>query len=179
MELENKNVSVDDCYTDLGLSSGAVSKWFYENRNEMQYHNYYHFLLSALPMELIEEEPILKTIHDRFPIKVIAISKFYPYTNHRWHMDTDRSVSLNMLLEHERSHVLFRYPDPENDPNLIGCQRIHELNYNLNHFTLFNTQVEHTITNYEGYRYSFCIMMADKETNYYQVKEYMEQHESI
>ena len=174
--MEMKNVTMNDCVTLLGQSSGAVYNYLIQNRDNMEYFNYYHFFLSPLPLELIEEEPILKRIHNRFPIEGMGISKFFPYTNHRWHKDTDRGLSINMLLEHQRSHVLFRYPDPYNDQKIVGCQRIHEVNYEPNKFYLFNTQEEHTISNYEGDRYTFIMKFKQNkdEIDYYQVKEYYE-----
>ena len=170
------DIKIEDCVTPLETSSGAIYDYFQKNRETMPYYNYYHFYLSPLPQELIEEEPVLKKIHDQYPIEGMGISKFYPFTNHRWHMDTDRGLSVNMLLEHERSHVLFKYKDPERNPGLIGCERIHEVNYKPQRFYLFNTQIEHTISNFEGERYTFIMkFVQDKsEINYYDVLKYYE-----
>ena len=169
-------VTLSDCVTPLEKSSGAIYSYFDKNRDSMAYYNYYHFYLSPLPMELIDEEPVLKKIHSAYPIEGMGISKFYPWTNHRWHQDTDRGLSVNMLLEHERSHVLFRYDDTEQNVGMVGCRRIHEINYEPNRFYLFNTQIEHTISNFEGYRYTFIMkFVQDKdEINYYDALEYYE-----
>jgi len=174
-------LTVRDCATKLGKSTSVV-EYFHENKENFDFLYYYNFLLTRLPQSLIQEEDVLRKINDKFTIKNIGISKFYPYINHTWHTDTRRGVTINMLLQHTRSNVMFRYQSgnkelnfEENFNNKMNYNLI-EVNYEPNNFYLYNTQIEHEVFNFENERYIFTMEFEQDKTelNYYDVLRYYE-----
>lgn len=75
-----------------------------------------------------------------------------PNQYYQLHKDTDRGVSINMLLEQE--DALCAFADPEKKETV-------KLDYELNKLYLFNTQVPHTVLNFTGDRYLFTTRFSD------------------
>jgi len=175
-------IKLEDVCRPLEKSSGAIVDYFNKNRDTMEFHSFYNFLISPLPKSLINEEPLLKKLHQSFPIETLVISKFKTFTNHRWHIDEfpARGVSVNMLIEHTRSHILWKYKDDSGDLDYVGFDRFHECSYEPAHtWFLFNTQVEHTIFNYEGDRYVFVMKFENDAFDELCFEDILKYYESI
>lgn len=103
------------------------------------------------------KESLLKTINEAYPIKTCMIIRMSPNTSYNWHKDFYRGVTINMLIEHSNSHCLFGdVVDRFND-------NITELNYEVGHFYLFNTQHRHCVINFEKPRYLFSTVFEQEK----------------
>jgi hypothetical protein len=80
-----------------------------------------------------------------------------PNTTYNWHVDSDRKVGLNMLLQDGQSHCLFATEDFG-----VRCV-VEELQYQPNSYYVFNTQVPHMVLNLEQPRYLFSLEFLDKD----------------
>lgn len=90
----------------------------------------------------------LKEINKEFPLIRAGILRMMPNQMYHWHKDETRQVSINMLLTaHSSSNCLFG--EPINRDNIVFT----ELKYNPNTLYLFNTQVLHTVINFEQPRF--------------------------
>lgn len=74
-----------------------------------------------------------------------------PNTCYNWHIDTERSVGINMLLSDVNSKCLF-----SENPNSVVSE-FEELVYEPNTYYIFNTQKPHSVLNFEGDRYLFSV----------------------
>ena len=93
-----------------------------------------------IPAELICREPFFNWLMAREPFQA-GLIKMLPWETYGWHTDSDRGVSINMLLEHESSLVSF-------STNVYGIMKpIHPHEYELTRYYVFNTQVPHMILN--------------------------------
>lgn len=96
--------------------------------------------------------PTLKEINNEFPITRAGILKMSPNQSYHWHKDESRQVSINMLLSaHSSSNCLFGVP--KNSDNMYFT----ELKYKSNTLYLFNTQVLHTVINFQETRFLFSV----------------------
>ena len=174
-------LTIKDCVSPLGKST-AVVDYFNSNKENFDFVYYYSFPTTRLPYDLIYEDEVLRIINEKFPIMHIGVLKLHPFINHTWHTDTRRGVCLNMLLQHTRSNVFFRYQSGnkknnfEEDFNNKMNYNFIEVNYEPNTFYLYNNQIEHEIFNYENERYMFTLEFEQDKTelNYYDVLRYYE-----
>ena len=102
------------------------------------YEEWQHVI--QIPEELICREPFFKWLMAREPFQA-GLIKMLPRETYGWHTDSDRGVSINMLLDHESSIVAF-------STKLTGIMKpIHPHTYEMGRFYVFNTQVPHMILN--------------------------------
>ena len=120
--------------------------------------DYYNFKATLVPPEILFQDDFFKWLVKRYDF-IAGILKLDPYTCYDWHTDTRRGVGINMLLTPQsRSFCAFA---PDRDEEVF---KIEELSYKPNTYYIFNTQVEHTVYNFETTRYLLSIEFA-KEKN--------------
>jgi hypothetical protein len=134
---------------------------------------HYNFDAKRIPPEIIFQDDFFIWLSHRYSF-VAGILKLDPYTCYDWHTDTRRGVGINMLLTpFDRSVCAFA-------PNKEGAVfEIEELKYKPATYYLFNTQVSHTVYNFETTRYlmsvefakdknelTFDDLVSDIQTNY-------------
>ena len=111
---------------------------------------YYNFRAKPIPHEVIVKDRFLQWLSARYEF-IAGVIKMEPYEQYDWHIDTRRGVSINMLLEHDDSAVLF-----SDDPFML-VKKIYPYKYEPDTYYLFNTQVAHCVINYSKPRYLFSI----------------------
>jgi hypothetical protein len=116
------------------------------------WYEYYNFTARAVPNEpLIELDPLFKWLSTRYSF-VTGVLRMDPYTCYDWHTDTRRGVGINMsLTPMMRSSSMFA---PQKEGQVF---KIAELQYKPNTYYLYNTQVPHTVYNYETTRFMFSV----------------------
>jgi hypothetical protein len=118
---------------------------------------YYNFNAKRVPPEIIFQDEFFIWLSHRYSF-VAGILKLDPYICYDWHKDTRRGVGINMLLTpHSRSFCVF---GPDRDEEVF---KIEELPYKPMTYYLFNTQVEHTVYNFETTRYLLSIEFAKEK----------------
>jgi len=131
------------------------SEYIYSiNPTGLDYSDYFGFDTASLPLDLIQVEPVLSYINSKFSITNIVVLRMPPNRCYKWHQDDVRGVSVNMLLSsvNNHSHCLFSKRWVNNDQIEID-----ELVYLPKKLYLFNTQVPHTVINFDSMRYMFSL----------------------
>jgi hypothetical protein len=111
---------------------------------------YFNFDLVLLPTEILQKDPFLQNVSSKFRLRA-GVLRLPTNTCYDWHTDDERGVAINMLLTPEvRSNCLFT---KGGDTSF----KFEELVYEPDTFYIFNTQVEHTVLNYEKPRYLLSV----------------------
>ena len=116
----------------------------------------HYFGWDSIPIEkaIWRQEPILKNINDYFPISHVGILIMEPFKCYKWHVDTERTVGLNLLLNgFNTSHTIFSENYRETADQ---CDTVH-LKYEKNHFYAFNTKIYHTVFNLSEKRHLLSV----------------------
>ena len=145
-------------YYEIGRKSTIKDALFDFAITPSEWIKYYNFDAKVVPQEILVEDDFFKWLFQRYSF-IAGILRLDPYTCYDWHVDTRRGVGINMLLTPmTRSFCAFKF-----DPDQLVF-RIDELKYKPNTYYLFNTQVPHTVYNFETTRYLFSIEFAkDKD----------------
>ena len=144
-------IDYKNCYRKIGKS--IVLKDYFENQN-LSFQKYYGFDVSFVPLEIILAEPVLKEINDRYEISTGGIIRLDSNRCYKWHSDSNRGVSINLLLNPEiESLVLFGNSVFDSDDQY----EILKFEYEKDTFYLFNTQMMHTVINFDLPRYLFTV----------------------
>ena len=160
-------------YYEIGRKSTIKDEVFDFAISPSEWMPYYNFDAKQLPHELIYQDEFFRWLSQRYSF-IAGVLRLDPYTCYNWHTDTRRGVGINMLLTpNTRSFCAFAF-----DLNQLVF-KIEELKYKPNTYYLFNTQVPHTVYNFETTRYllsvefakdkdelSFNDLLKDIQTNY-------------
>ena len=136
-------------YKDLQDFAFSPSEWM----------PYYNFNAKRVPPEIIFQDEFFVWLSHHYSF-VAGVLKLDPYVCYDWHTDTRRGVGINMLLTPptQRQACLFKV---DSDQNVF---KIDELKYKPSTYYIFNTQVPHTVFNFETTRYLMSIEFAkDKD----------------
>jgi hypothetical protein len=144
------------CYQKINKPSVFINDYF---QSSIKYHNwqiYRGWNSTEIPLEqTLNNEPVLKTLDERFKIAHLGILLMDPNNFYKWHVDGERGVSINMLLTYDSpSYCLFGDPNYEN----ITQTEFIKLEYQPNTFYIFNTQWPHSVINFDKPRYMFTVM---------------------
>lgn len=126
-------------------------------------------VILRVPDELGDLCSTLKQLRESFEGSKYFLLKSEPYTFYSWHTDSVRGCAVNMLLQGFDSHSDF----------YIGHRKdlmhtIQPLRYQPSKLYLYNTSVDHSMTNYAGERLLFS-MTIYKPITYRQVVERCEE----
>ena len=145
-------------YYEVGTKSTIKDEVFDIAITPGEWVKYFNFDARPILPEVILKDDFFKWLADRYSF-MGGVLRLDPYTCYNWHTDTRRGVGINMLLTpNTRSYCAFGF-----DPSQLVF-KIEELKYKPNTYYLFNTQVPHTVYNFETTRYMFSIEFAkDKD----------------
>jgi hypothetical protein len=116
---------------------------------------YYNFMVIPVPQEILDEEPLLVALAQKRKFHA-GILRMDPNSCYNWHVDTDRHVSLNMLVCGDDSKCLFA-------ENYGLVMPITELKYKEFTYYVFNTQIPHTVYNFSEPRYLFSLEFLEED----------------
>jgi len=141
-------------YYEIGRKSTIKDEVFDFAISPSEWMPYYNFDAKQLPHELIYKDDFFVWLSQRYNF-IAGVLKLDPYTCYNWHTDTRRGVGVNMLLTpNTRSFCAFGL-----DLSQLVF-KIEELKYKPNTYYLFNTQVPHTVYNFETTRYLLSVEFA-------------------
>lgn len=144
-------------YYEMLLKSTIAKQLVDEAHSSSDWINYYNFKAKLVPHEILFQDEFFKWLIKRYDF-IAGILRLDPYTCYNWHTDTRRGVGINMLLTpHSRSFCAFA---PDTSDQVF---KIQELKYKPSTYYIFNTQVPHTVYNFETTRYLMSVEFA-KET---------------
>lgn len=153
-------INKDECYLELGQAANLAAYC-----HQVAYVNkiWQHIIgWEGTPISLSQVllDPTIKEINKEFPIIRAGVLRMSPNQVYHWHKDESRAVSINMLLSaHSTSNCLFGVP--KNRDNMYFT----ELKYRPSTLYLFNTQVLHTVINFQEPRFLFSLEF-DPDTTY-------------
>lgn len=112
---------------------------------------YYNFMALPISNFVLRYDPLFAKLEEYYKFHA-GIIKLPPNTCYDWHVDTDRSVSINMLVnDNTDSHCLFRAGEGE------VSFPVTRLVYSPDTYYIFNTKVPHTVLNFSPPRYMFSV----------------------
>ena len=141
------------------LTKSTIAKELLEfAKNPQSWENYYNFKVVHAPVEILAKDPFLTELFRSHQFKA-GVIQLNPYVCYDWHIDSRRGVGVNMLLNPEiKSNCLFAKNE--------GVQfEFEELLYKRDTYYLFNTQVRHTVINFDKPRYLFTIEFLDDKNH--------------
>jgi hypothetical protein len=139
------------------IKSTIASKLVDEAHSSSDWIDYYNFKAKLVPHEILFQDEFFKWLINRYDF-IAGILRLDPYVCYDWHTDTRRGVGINMLLTpHSRSFCVFA---PKKSDQVF---KIEELQYKPSTYYLFNTQVDHTVYNFETTRYLLSIEFAKEK----------------
>lgn len=112
---------------------------------------YYNFSALSIPNSVLYQDPLFQKLAEKHDFQA-GVLRLPPSTCYNWHVDTDRGVSINMLLEDDgQSRCLFL------DGKAGVSFKFIELKYQPNTYYAFNTKIPHTVLNFSTTRYLFSV----------------------
>ena len=144
----------NECYRTLYCNAGNLAEYaLAEALSRDVWHPYFGFQAISLDIDHVFSLcPTLETINTIAKIKGVGVTKMLSNDYYKLHTDTERGVGINMLLQHKNS--LCAFVDIEENKTLL-------LDYQSNTMYLFNTQVPHTVFNFEEDRHLFTVEFED------------------
>lgn len=123
---------------------------------EDQWVSYYNFMALPVPWDIIEQEPLLVALSKKRKFHA-GILRMAPNSCYNWHVDTDRHVSLNMLVSDDgSSKCIFA-------ESFGLVMPITELKYKEFTYYVFNTKIPHSVYNFSEPRYLFSLEFLDED----------------
>ena len=162
-------ITKDDCFCYINGDASSIVSYFYSHfndinltgpYNDLQFNVWKSFCFSKEKCEeIINESFVLKEINKILKISKCMILEVSPNSFLAWHHDYPvKGPVLNLLITtNHRSHSLFTYNIP-NTSNLVECL------YKPNQFCLYNTDMIHSILNFEKPRYIFSAIFEKGES---------------
>lgn len=143
-----------ECYQTLLCNSGKLAEYALQEALERdEWYPYFGFWAISLDIDHVFSIcPTLETINSIAKIKGVGVTKMLAFDYYKLHKDTERGVGINMLLQHRNSFCAF----VDTDKN-----KTTQMDYQSNTMYLFNTQVPHTVFNFEEDRYMFTVEFED------------------
>lgn len=165
------NGNVDDCFKEFKTKSSIIKNINYnDNTNLVSFKGWNIY---PVDKNIWCQEPLLSLIDRYFPIENCGIIRMDANRSYIWHVDDDRGVSINLLLngrDHSNCYFGRKVNESEDQYEIMECP------YKEDVFYLFNTQVPHTVTNINMPRYLFTVQFLSQKNNlsFYDIKSFCE-----
>jgi hypothetical protein len=112
------------------------------------YQPYFNFMAAQVPKEMLKDELMVQALSGKWQAGILRMDA---NTCYNWHTDTNRKVSINMLLNYDNdSHCVFGECNSVQFP-------ITELKYEPDTYYLLDTTKPHMVLNLDKPRYMFSI----------------------
>ena len=163
-----KPITKEDCFCYVKGDTSNIEDFFKNNFKNLNFTN-------NLPncnawrnapidwediQEIVKNNKTLIKISEVLQISHCLVLEVSINSQIPWHYDYPRKgPAINLLLTPEgKSHSLFTYNIPDTS-NLIECR------YRPHQFVLYNTDIIHTVLNFEPTRYMFSVCFERGKTN--------------
>ena len=157
----------EDFYFEIPFVSQVAKDMYLRAANapESEWVDYYAFKALEAKSDWVVDT-WWEHLYRLHPFKA-GIIKIDENTYYDWHIDTDRGVGLNMLLNNwDTSHCLFNPKIQRGESVEIDnmTDKYIELKYKPNTYYLFNTQMAHSVYNFKDTRYLLTIDFFEDRT---------------
>lgn len=144
-------------FYEIPYTSTMADDLYMTAYNAKEWSDYYNFKAVRLDLDyLFERDPFFNALYQNHKF-VPGLIRMDPHTYYNWHKDTNRGVSINMLLNYDgNSYCMF---SKEKTNAMSGA--FAPLHYMPNTYYLFNNQIAHTIYNFDRPRFLFSLEFAE------------------
>lgn len=152
-------------YCELPHKSTLSSKLLWAiHTDTTPWSSLYDFNAKLVPKEWLMEDPFMAKLMELHSFQAAVIG-MDAETCYRWHIDVDRSASVNMLLTPEsHSYCVFKEDvDTRTHPIL-------RLDYKPDTYYLLNVKKYHTVFNFDKPRYMLSTQFDDINLTYDDIK---------
>ena len=159
-------------FSELNIQSNAMDNI----KNKIAQANYWKDFLdqSIVSLEVSDfnnDSAIVKLINDIGNPDRVSVFRFFPNTCYKWHFDTGRNASINIVVDGFDSMCLFG--DPALGNKFVNLTA---LNYKPNTYYLLNVKKFHSVYNFSNLRYVVSLGITD--LSYQDTVEYLK-HEKL
>ena len=118
--------------------------------NNDPFVDYFNFEVKFVSPDVTNKDPFLRALNKshRFNAAILRINQNSIYN---WHIDDNRGVSVNMLIDGGASHCIFT------NEEYAVVNNIQELKYEPKTYYALNVQNYHSVINFEKPRYMFSL----------------------
>jgi len=142
--------------------------WKTGKDSENLYHDFEYLRSKTFIQDFVVKDKFLQKLYETFPFGV-EFFKLQPFSSYDWHSDKIiRKVAVNLLLTKSKSNTLFSIDRNKMGKNLFTFV---ELKYKIGTYYLLNTEIEHTVFNFESERILMSLTFEDKSLSYMEVLE--------
>lgn len=152
------SITKEDCFCQVNGDTTSVEEYFKNNFNNIIFNSPYPgfnvwkhaYTTPEETLEIIRKNETLSKINQVLEISICSFMEISPNSWLAWHYDFPRKgPALNLLLTPDaRSHSLF-------SRNINDTSNLVECNYQPHQYCLYNTEIIHSILNFENPRYLF------------------------
>ena len=176
-KLKDKSVFLYD-FCSLGVE--AVEKLPEEVVQEKLKY-YCNLQAFDIPKKFYLQEPILEKINSQFEINLASVFLSQKQTGYPFHKDGHRNVTINMLISSGRSHSIFKIEDwPWEGRKFVGEEwHFEELIFEEKTFYLYNTDMPHSVINFEQTRYMFSLKFKNADLTYKELYDWCEENDLL
>jgi len=146
-------------YLELGARSEIAEDLLGLATDGSPFMDYFNFGAKIVDPALIGRDSFLRELRGRHNFTA-AVLKMDLNSIYNWHVDDNRGVAVNMLLDGRDSHCIFT-----NDKGYDVVNSIRELRYKPERYYLFNTQTYHSVINFSKPRYLFSLEFDEDKSH--------------
>jgi len=144
-------------FYEVSVKSQIAGELLSFARSITRWERSYNFDAVEVPQELLTKDPVMSRLLKDYTF-IAGILRMSANTCYQWHVDAERQVGFNMLLEDVGgSHCIFA----ENTSEQVFP--ITELKYQPDTYYVLNTQKPHMVTNFTTPRYLFTVKFEKKD----------------
>lgn len=161
-------LDTEECFSEFKTNTPKLTYYLTENLERLNYSDTsYGSYLFKIPRQLVLKETFFEQINEKFEIEFCGVLKIEPYHVYKWHCDQGRGLAINMLLSQDSlAHTIFR----RKDHDILSTQfEFLEIPYKKDTYYLFNTQISHTVINFDSTKYTFTVLFKDRKLSYDEV----------
>ena len=163
---------VNTCFVQTGIQTSLRAELLVKAAHYDHWIDYFNFKLMPVDLATFQKDSFLRQLNELHPFQA-GVLLLPPTTYYDWHVDDERGVCINALLNDSgRSFCCF---SPE---KITMSGSFIELPYTMGEYVIFNNQVRHTVFNFDKERYLFTVeFFENKELLNYErlVKSFFEE----
>lgn len=146
-------------------------------RHSMYWVLLHSFLVTKVPRELYAQDTFLSTILDKFNGQAVIL-QMPPRSIYNFHVDSERSVSVNLLLNNfDCSHSFYKVPMTQGGKPSPSIDHIIEIDYKPGEAYVLNTGETHGVINAGDKPRLVFALSIDKPVQYRDVIDFLKEND--
>lgn len=150
---------MNDMFFSLNVKSAILEEIAEVIKNEEDWKPYFNFKAKQVPNEVVQKDPFLRDLFEREQF-VAGVTMMHPMSVYDWHTDERRGVSINMLVDSGFCMTLYTTYTQDLVRPIVAVQ------YKPEEYHFFNTQIPHSVLNFDKPRYLFTLEFLKDKTEF-------------